>query len=205
MARYDLSDEEWQLVEPLLPKPGKGKSRVDHRRVANGIFHVLRTGVPWRDLPERYGPCATFHNRLNRWSKRGIWLKGFEELAERSPQSLQLIDSSIVRAHQHAAGGGKGGEDHAVGRPRGGLSTKIRAVVDQDGLPVRLHLTPGQASDKTAAPLLLDALPPGIVIADHGCDSLALVERVAARGGTAHIPTQGRVRLQRNAPPELYR
>lgn len=78
-------------------------------------------------------------------------------------------------------------------------------MVDQDGLPVRLHITPGQASDKTAAPLLLDTLPPGTVIADRGYDSLAIVERVAARGGTAHIPTQSRVRLQRSVPPELYR
>lgn len=85
------------------------------------------------------------------------------------------------------------------------MSTKIHAVVDQDGLPVRLHLTPGQASDKTTAPILLDALPPGTVVADRGYDSLALVERVAARGGQAHIPTQSRVRLQRSVPPDIYR
>ena len=108
MGRYDLSDEEWRLVAPLLPKLGKGKPRVDDRRVVNGIFYVLRTGAPWRDLPERYGPYTTIYNRFNRWAKRGIWLKVFKELAQRSPQSLQLIDSSIVRAHQHAAGG-KGG------------------------------------------------------------------------------------------------
>ncbi|WP_425428258.1 transposase [Bosea psychrotolerans] len=86
----------------------------------------------------------------------------------------------------------EGGEDHALGRSRGGLSTKIHAVVDQDGLPVRLHITPGQASDKTAAPVRLDALPPGAVGAGRGDDSLALVERIAARGGQAHIPTQSR-------------
>ena len=108
VARSDLSDEEWRLVAPLLPKPGKGKHRVDDRRVANGIFYVLRTGAPWRDLPERYGPYTTVYNRFNRWAKRGIWLKVFEELAQRSPQSLQLLDSSIVRAHQHAAGGKRG-------------------------------------------------------------------------------------------------
>jgi transposase len=78
-------------------------------------------------------------------------------------------------------------------------------VVDQDGLPVRLHITAGQASDKTVAPLLLDDLPPGTVVADRGYDSLALVARVAARGGEAHIPTQSRVRLQRSVTPDLYR
>ena len=108
MARYDLSDEEWAIVGALLPKAGKGKRRVDDRRVVNGIFYVLRTGAPWRDLPERYGPYTTVYNRFNRWSRRGIWLKIFEELAARSPQSMQLIDSSIIRAHQHAAGAKRG-------------------------------------------------------------------------------------------------
>ena len=70
---------------------------------------------------------------------------------------------------------------------------------------MRLHITPGQASDKTTASVLLDALPPGTLVADRGYDSLALVERVAARGGAAHIPTQSRVRLQRSVPPDLYR
>ena len=69
------------------------------------MFYVLRTRAPWRDLPERYGPYTTDCQWFNRWVKRGIWLKVFKELAQRSPQSLQLIDSSIVRAHQHAAGG----------------------------------------------------------------------------------------------------
>ena len=109
MARYDLSDEEWRIVQPLLPIPGKGGHRVDDRRVVNGIFYVLRTGAPWRDLPDRYGPYTTVYNRFNRWAKRGIWLRIFEELARRSPHSLHLIDSSIVRAHQHAAGGKRGG------------------------------------------------------------------------------------------------
>lgn len=108
MARYDLSEVEWRIVEPLLPAVGKGARREDDRRIVNGIFYVLRTGSPWRDLPDRYGPYTTVYNRFNRWAKKGVWLRMFEALAERSPQSLQLIDSSIVRAHQHAAGGKKG-------------------------------------------------------------------------------------------------
>ena len=108
MARYDLSEEEWRLIAPLLPNKPRGVARVDDRRVLNGIFYVLRTGSPWRDLPERYGPYTTVYNRFNRWAKAGIWLGVFETLAARSPQSMQLIDSSIIRAHQHAAGGKKG-------------------------------------------------------------------------------------------------
>jgi transposase len=108
MARFDLSDAEWGIISPLLPNKPRGVPRQDDRRVLNGIFYVLRTGSPWRDLPERYGPYTTVYNRFNRWAKAGVWLKVFEALASRSPHSLHLIDSSIVRAHQHAAGGKKG-------------------------------------------------------------------------------------------------
>jgi transposase len=108
MARFDLSEQEWALMAPLLPNKPRGVPRADDRRVLNGIFHILRTGSPWRDLPERYGPYTTCYNRFNRWAKAGVWLKVFQTLSERSPQSMQLIDSSIIRAHQHAAGGKKG-------------------------------------------------------------------------------------------------
>jgi transposase len=108
MARYDLSDEEWQLVEPLLPKPGKGKHRVDDRPVTNGIFYVLRTGAPWRaTCPNAMAPTPRLQPVQPVGQARYL-AEVFEELARRSPQSLQLIDSSIVRAHQHAAGGKKG-------------------------------------------------------------------------------------------------
>jgi transposase len=70
--RFDLTDEEWGLLEPLLPTQRKA-ARVDDRRVMNAIFYVLRTGMPWRDLPERYGLYTTAYNRFNRWSRRGIW------------------------------------------------------------------------------------------------------------------------------------
>jgi transposase len=108
MARFDLTDREWAVIAPLLPNKPRGVARVDDRRVLNGIFWTLRTGSPWRDLPERYGPYTTIYNRFNRWARAGVWLRIFEALAARSPDSLHLIDSSIVRAHQHAAGGKKG-------------------------------------------------------------------------------------------------
>jgi len=108
MARFDLSDVEWRLIEPLLPNKPRGVARVSDRRVLNGIFYVLRTGSPWRDLPERYGPYTTVYNRFNRWARAGVWVRVFEILAAKSPGSMALIDSSIIRAHQHAAGGKKG-------------------------------------------------------------------------------------------------
>ena len=69
---------------------------------------MLRTGSPWRDLPGRYGPPTTVYNRFNRWAKAGVWVRVFEALSAASPGSMHLIDSSIIRAHQHAAGAKKG-------------------------------------------------------------------------------------------------
>jgi transposase len=105
--RFDLTDQEWALLEPLMPKARKS-TRADDRKILNAIFYILRTGAPWRDLPERYGPYTTAYNRFNRWSRRGVWKRGFEALASQSRDSLHLIDATIVKAHR-AASGAKGG------------------------------------------------------------------------------------------------
>ena len=105
--RFDLSDKEWALLGPLMPR-SRQSARADDRKVMNAIFYVLRTGMPWRDLPDRYGPYTTAYNRFNRWSRRGIWKKIFDRLASKSRDSLYLIDSTIVKAHR-AASGAKGG------------------------------------------------------------------------------------------------
>lgn len=108
MARFDLTDEEWAVIEPHFPKCGRGPARVDDRKVLNGIFYILRTGAPWRDLPERYGPRTTVYNRYARWSQRGIWKGIFDALARERKDSLIFIDSSIVKAHRAAAGSKRG-------------------------------------------------------------------------------------------------
>ena len=142
--RFDLSDEEWALLEPLLPKSRKS-ARVDDRKIVNAIFYVLRTGMPWRDLPARYGPYTTAYNRFNRWSRRGIWKRVFDQLASKSRDSLYLIDSAVVKAHR-AASGAKGGEQNqAIGVSRGGRTTKIHAIVDSKGRPLSFAVTGGQS------------------------------------------------------------
>ena len=108
MARFDLSDEEWVVIEPLLPKPGRGPRRKDDRRILNGIFYILRTGAPWRDLPARYGPRTTVYNRYARWGQRGVWKGIFDALAKECDDALVFIDASIVKAHRSASGA-KGG------------------------------------------------------------------------------------------------
>jgi transposase len=102
--RYDLTDFEWSIIEPLLPKDRRGRKPRNNRRVLNGIFWVLRTGAPWRDLPERYGPYTSAYNRFNRWRKAGIWDRLMDAIVKAHDGKVQMIDSSIVRVHQHASG-----------------------------------------------------------------------------------------------------
>ena len=100
----------------------------------------------------------------------------------------------------------KGGPDHAIGRSRGGLSTKIHAVVDQDGLPVRLLISPGQASDMGAVPQLLEGLPvPSTVVADRGYDSNAVLDLIARSGARPNIPSCSRRIVRRSVDPAIYR
>jgi transposase len=84
MSRYDLTDFEWRVIEPLLPNKPRGVPRVDDRRVLNGIFWVLRSGARCRDLPERYGPRTTCYNRFVRWRKAGVWERLMDPLARRT-------------------------------------------------------------------------------------------------------------------------
>jgi len=113
MARFDLTDHEWAAIQPLLPAKGRGPARKDDRKILNGIFYILRTGAPWRDLPERYGPRTTVYNRYVRWGERGVWKGIFDTLADECEDSLIFIDASIVKAHR-AASGAKGGNWHKV-------------------------------------------------------------------------------------------
>lgn len=103
MSRYDLTEFEWRVIEPLLPNKPRGVPRVDDRRVLNGIFWVLRSGAPWRDLPERYGPRTTCYNRFVRWRKAGVWDRLMDVMTAAHKGDIQMIDSTSVRAHQQAA------------------------------------------------------------------------------------------------------
>lgn len=101
MSRYDLTDFEWRVIEPLLPNKPRGVPRVDDRRVLNGIFWVLRSGAPWRDLPERYGPRTTCYNRFVRWRKAGVWDRLMDAITKAHDGRVQMIDTSIVRVRRH--------------------------------------------------------------------------------------------------------
>ncbi len=149
-SRHDMTNEQWQRMERVMPKGLPGPPRKDDRKVTARIFFVLRTGMPWRDLPERYGSYTTCYNRFNRWSKSGRWQKILDDLqqleeaeeeaadekddGDPGPRS-RMIDSSSIRAHRHAAQGRRVAGDRGS---RGGWTTKIHAMVDGKAGPAML-------------------------------------------------------------------
>ncbi|WP_307618731.1 IS5 family transposase [Streptomyces sp. V3I7] len=176
MGRGDLSDREWSRLEEHLPKAvGRGGRWKDHRIVINGILFRLRTGVPWRDLPARFGSWKTVYDRHRRWSADGTWdmvlhaVQADADTEGRIDWSMVSVDSTVCRAHQHAAGArnrpprisgrrsrpAQHREDEALGHSRGGLTTKIHLVGDGRCRPLALLITPGQWGD---APQMIPVL-----------------------------------------------
>ena len=114
--RHELTDDQWRQLAPLLPpqRPSTGRPARDHRTVLNGIVWILRSGAPWRDLPDRYGPWPTDYSRFRRWRETGIWDRILLTLQADGAHdgtldgSLTMIDGSSIRAHQQSAGAKKG-------------------------------------------------------------------------------------------------
>ena len=135
--RGELTDQEWGRLEPHLPpeKPETGRTNKDHRQIINGILWRERTGAPWRDLPERYGPWSTVYSRFWRWRVAGIWDRILAEVQRQADAegrldwSLHFVDSTVVRAHQHAAGA-KGGPN------RGSTGAQPWRIQHEDPPPV---------------------------------------------------------------------
>ncbi len=203
--RYELSDYEWAVIKPMLPNKPRGVPRVNDRRVLNGIFWVLRSGAPWRDLLQSYGPHTTCYNRFVRWRRAGVWDRIMETLAAAHDTTVQMIDTSIVRVHQHGACIAGNREQH-MGRSRGGLTSKVHAVVDANGLPVRLGLSPGEAHDNRLCPVLLAGLlPKTMVLADRGYDADWIRALVNGQGAWANIPPKRNRRDPICFSPYLYR
>jgi transposase len=163
MERHELTDEQLAKLPPHLPpqKPRTGRQAKDHRTVLEGILWVLRSGAPWRDLPERYGSWRTVYSRFRRWQQAGVWdriLAALQRQADaegRIGWTLHFVDSTVVRSHQHGAGA-KGGDPEALGRSRGGFSTKLHLRAERGGKPVIVVLTCGERHEQSILPALVE-------------------------------------------------
>jgi transposase len=133
--RFELSDEQWTVIGPLLPPERGRKARParDNRRMVNAMLWVLRTGAPWRDLPRYYPPWKTVYTRFSRWTVQGLWQQVLTKLTKDADSEGYLIDGTTVRAHQDAHGARKGGQPRSAAhaaerRARSTLSSTLLAA-----------------------------------------------------------------------------
>lgn len=150
---YDLADEQWKCIQPQLPPETTGKRgrpRKDDRMMLNGMLWMNHSGAQWRQLPKRYGPWQSVYARFAKWRDEGIWEKIFSELSKDADTENLSIDSTCVKVHESSNGGEKT-ESKAVGRTKGGLNTKVHAIVDGLGNLVAFLLSPGNDNDSTHA------------------------------------------------------
>ncbi|MGH6801596.1 MAG: IS5 family transposase [Methylocella sp.] len=209
MRRYALRDDQWERIKDILPgrKGHVGVTAKDNRLFVEAVLYRYRAGIPWRDLPERFGDPIRIHTRFSRWAKSGVWKKLLEMLAVEADNEYAMIDSTIVRAHQHSAGAQKKpGEDEAIGRSKGGLSTKIHALVDALGNPLGFLLTPGQAHDLAGADALLPEMAAETLLADKAFDAdERVIEPLLARGKSFVIPPKSNRKIQRDFDKDAYK
>lgn len=167
-----------------------GRPPKDDRLMLEAMLWRVRTGAPWRDLPPLFGPWPSVYTRFRRWSAQGLWSHLLRHFARDADIEQLCVDATIVRAHQHAAGGAGGYFAQALGRSRGGLTTKIHTLCDALGYPLFCLLTGGERHESTQTSALLRHAPAGFgsLLADTGYDSDAFREGVMQQGGTATIP-----------------
>lgn len=172
MCRHDVTDREWNAIRNYFPKQRTGRQGrpwADHRKIVNGIFWVLCTGAPWRDVPSRYGKWQTVYKRFRQWGQLGlwdrIWARRLKRLhaQEELDRSLWCVDGSLVRAHHSSVGGSRktsstAGEN-ALGTSRGGYSTKLHIVCDCSGVPLGIWVTAGNVNEPTEFFALMDSIP----------------------------------------------
>lgn len=221
--RHDLTDAQWVALQPALPAAsGKGRpSKWSKRQIIDGIRWRVRAGTPWRDVPEAYPPWQTLYDWFRRWQRDGTWAAILAQLQAHADAAGRIgwtvsVDSTVSRAHQHAAGARRDGHlqkqppgglqtepaDHGLGRSRGGLTSKTHLACEQGRKPLAIVITGGQRGDspqfipvlgKVRVKRLGGGRPrtrPDLVLADKAYTSKANRAHLRARGIKACIPSK---------------
>ena len=173
MNRKGLTDGQWDRIKNLVPGKATdcGVTARDNRLFVDAVLWIARTGSPWRDLMLGFGAWNSVYVRFSRWAKKGVWERSFQGVGGRS--RLRIPDHRLDhRAGAPACGRRKRGtQNQAIGRSRGGLTSKVHIAVDALGNPLRFILTPGQRHDITQAENLMEGLPGEHLLADKAYDS----------------------------------
>lgn len=203
-----IKENEWQRILLLLrqQKHIYIGSEIKLRLFIEAVYFMARSGCQWRLLPSCYGYWRSVHRRFKRWSEREIWEKLFQS-SQQSPETEHvMVDATIIRAHACSAGYEKDGNTkHALGRSKGGFTTKIHALCDGLGNPLKFFLTPGQRNDITQGSELIKDIENSIVLADKGYDSDAFVKTIEEQGCVAVIPPRRSRIIKRAYDEHIYK
>nr|WP_235206900.1 IS5 family transposase [Paenibacillus tyrfis] len=208
--RYEIHDDQWNIIKDLLPSEQKkqgGRPAKDNRTMLNAMIWVARTGAPWRDLPEYYGSWKTVYTRFRRWQMAGVWEQILEHISIEPDFENVMIYATIVRVHQHGAGAKGAAQFQAIGRSRGGLTTKIHAIVEALGNPLRFELTGGQSHDCVTGYEMLKSmeLTGTNVLADRAYDTNAILYLLQEQHAHPVIPSKKSRQIQRYCDWWLYK
>lgn len=205
---YYIKDQAWKFIFAFLS--GFKFLHTSHesslRKFVEAIWYICRTGCQWRLLPKAYVGWRSIHKRFKRWSDKGIWLQLFEYCQNEPDLESHMIDATIIRAHACSAGYGKdSGKIQALGRSRGGFTTKIHARTDALGYPLQFILTPGQRHEITQAENLTENISKATLIADKGYDSAAFVKSLEKKSCTIVIPSRSNRKTPREYDKHVYK
>ncbi len=210
MSTLTLSDTQWsKIVSFLKTCPDIYTGQETHLKCfIQAVLWITRSGSQWRLLPKQYGNWNSVYKRFARWCDKGIFQRLHQHFAQDPDMEWLIIDSTIIRAHPCAGGALKtsGGQaSQALGRSRGGFSTKIHIAVDSLGHPLRFMLTAGQRHDITCAEALISGYSSEYVIADTSYDSMAFIESITQSGAVPVIPPRANRRDSRTYDVHLYK
>nr|WP_182283490.1 IS5 family transposase [Comamonas testosteroni] len=207
MMRYVLTDEQWARMSPLcLGKIGdRGRSGSNNRLFLEAVLWVARTGSPWRDLPPEFGKWNTVFKRFRDWVKADVFQKLFDAVSDQPDMEYVMVDATIVRVHRHGQGAKGGPASQAIGRSRGGLTTKILALTDALGNLIRFVLLPGQRHDLQGVEQLLEGIDLRTLLADKAFDADWLKQHLLAQGCQVVIAQKANRRAPLQIDIEVYK
>ncbi len=204
---YGIEKRSWELILAYL-KSIKGLHCQNDEKLrvfVEAIWYITRTGAQWRLLPAYYGNWRAIHMRFKRWVDKGIWQGLMNAVQDPDMQSI-MIDATIVRAHACSAGYKKDqSEALALGRSKGGFTTKIHALVDALGNPLKFILTAGQRNDITQADNLTQNIQDTEIIADKGYDSNNFIKTLQKHNCAITIPPKRNRKIKRDYDSDHYK
>lgn len=208
MDKRYISEEAFEKIFLYLSgrKDVYCKNREKTKNFLEAVYFIMRTGAQWIELPKYYGAYKSVHRRFIYWAKKGVWNEILSCFAKDCDGESFMIDGSVIRAHACASGYRKDSQEkQALGRSKGGFSTKIHALVDALGLPIRFILTPGQSSEIKQAPELIKGITDANILGDKAFDSDEFINQIISQNCRPVIPPRSNRKHPRDVDYFLYK